>query len=116
MKKRLHRTFQALWPFGLFLFYVLIILSFTNTSPQVLALYFGLAVVLSASVAWLVADYVRESDQLVKNSLEELSELLKPYDGMRLSEMPPDVQAEVRKRLHWTEQENVKNDQKSPVA
>lgn len=107
MRKKLHRLFQTLWPFALFIFFVLIALSFSDIPAYLLAQLFGLAVVLSAAVAWLVIDYVRDSDKRVGARLRDISDLLKPYDGMKLSEMPPEVQAEVRKRLQWSDKKPV---------
>lgn len=107
MRKKLHRLFQTLWPFALFIFFVLIVLSFSDIPTYLLAQLFGLAVVLSAAVAWLVIDYVRDSDRRVGARLRDISDLLKPYDGMKLSEMPPEVQAEVRKRLQWSDKKPV---------
>lgn len=95
------RWVHTLWPFGLFLFYVLVVLSFQAVDPAALAQLFGLAVVLSGAVAWLIFDYTRDSDNRVRSRLEELEDFLAPYDGMKLKEMPPEVQAEVRRRLGW---------------
>ncbi len=62
---------------------------------------FGLALVLCAVTAWLVHDYVKETDNRVRRELDDMSDLLKPYDGMKLKEMPPEIQAEVKRRLGW---------------
>lgn len=102
MVKRLSNLFTTFWPFGLFSFYVLIILSFTEIEPALMAQIFGLSVVAAAAVAWLVIDYVSVSDNRVRTKLKEMESLLKPYEGMKLKEMPPEVQEEVRRRLGWT--------------
>lgn len=96
------RYFRAYWSIGLFGYFALIALSLEDISPHLISQLFGLVVVLCGAVAWLVNDYVAESDNRVRARLEEISDLLAPYDGMKLSEMPPEVQAEVRKRLGWT--------------
>lgn len=62
---------------------------------------FGLALVLCAVTAWLVHDYVKETDNRVRRELDDMSDLLKPYDGMKLKDMPPEIQAEVKRRLGW---------------
>ncbi len=105
MKRRIvrfiARYFRAYWSIGLFGYFALIALSFEDVSPYILSQLYGLVLVLCGAVAWLVNDYVAESDNRVKARLEEISDLLEPYDGLKLSEMPPEVQAEVRKRLGW---------------
>jgi len=103
MVHRLSKLFTTFWPFGLLAFFVLIILSFTHIPAEQVAQIFGLTVVACAAMAWLVSDYVGSADNRVHSKLKELEDLLKPYDGMKLKEMPPEVQEAVRAKLGWTE-------------
>lgn len=103
MVRRLSKLFTAFWPFGLLAFFVLIVLSFTRISPYDVAQIFGLTVIGCAAMAWLVTDYVGGADNRVQTKLKELEDVLKPYEGMKLREMPPEVQALVREKLGWTE-------------
>ena len=103
MWRKLDSLFSYLWPFGLVLFFLLISLSFSAIPVEKLAVVFGLSVVACASLAWLLVDSISASQRLLQRRLEEMEDLLKPYEGMKLSQMPPDVQAEVRRRLGWTE-------------
>lgn len=66
-----------------------------------LAQLLGLGVVGAAALMWLVHDYVRDTDSRVKRELEAMADLLAPYEGLKLKQMPPEVQAEVRRRLGW---------------
>lgn len=100
--KLLLNLFRLFWPFGLFIFYLLISLSFTSVDPALLAQLLGLGVVLVAAVMWLVHDYVKDTDHRIKRELEDMADLLSPYEGMKLKEMPAEVQAEVRRRLGWS--------------
>ena len=102
MVRRLSKLFTTFWPFGLLAFFILVVLSFTDTDPASVAQIFGLAVIACAAMAWWVSDYVGNSDDRVQTKLRELEDVLKPYEGMKLSEMPPEVQAVVREKLGWT--------------
>lgn len=103
MVRRLSKLFTTFWPFGLLAFFVLIVLSFTHIPPDEVAQIFGLTVVTCAAMAWLLSDYVGNSDNRVHAKLKELEDLLKPYEGMKLKEMPPEVQEAVRVKLGWSE-------------
>lgn len=103
MLRRLSRLFSAFWPLGLFAFYVLIVLSFTQIRPEVVAQIFGLSVIICAALAWLVSDFTVVSENRVRTKLRELEDVLAPYEGMKLREMPPEVQAMVRSKLGWDE-------------
>lgn len=103
MVRRLSKLFTTFWPFGLLAFFVLIVLSFTDTDPASVAQIFGLTIIGCAAMAWLVSDYVGSSDNRVQDKLRELEDVLRPYEGMKLSEMPDEVQAAVRSKLGWTE-------------
>ncbi len=102
MVKWFNSFFSAYWPIGLFAFFCLVVLSLVKESAQEVFQWFGLALVLCGAMIWLVNDYVKESDNRVTTKLAEISDLLAPYDGMKLSQMPPEIQEEVRKRLGWT--------------
>jgi hypothetical protein len=102
MKKKYEKYVQAYWPIALFAFFALVVLSLSHIPTAEVAKLFGLVVVTCGAVAWLVNDYVKESDNRVQAKLEEIGDLLKPYDGLKLSEMPQEVQDEVRKRLGWS--------------
>lgn len=95
------RHFRAYWALGLFIYFSLVALSFENMSRPMLAQILGLIFILCGAVAWVVNDYVADSERKIKTKLEEISDLLEPYDGMKLSEMPAEVQMEVRRRLGW---------------
>lgn len=103
--RRFHKVilnlFRLFWPFGLFIFYLLISLSFTTIDPALLAQLLGLGVAMVAAVMWLVHDYVKDTDHRIKRELEAMADLLAPYEGLKLKQMPPEVQAEVRRRLGW---------------
>lgn len=106
MRKRFLRLFSkffsAYWPIGLFGYYAIVALSLGKMPQSHLLQLFGVVLVLCGAVIWMVNDYVRDSDNRVQEKLEEISDLLAPYDGMKLSEMPQEVQDEVRRRLGWT--------------
>lgn len=106
MGRRISRLFRAFWPLGLFIFYLMIVLSFTDIGPELLAQIFGAAVIACAAVAWLIVDWVKPSEHRVRSRLKDMEDLLKPYEGLSLREMPPEVQAEVRLRLGWSAAES----------
>jgi len=101
MLRTISKLFTAFWPLGLFAFFVLIVLSFTNIEPEQIAQIFGAVVIGCAALAWLIVDWVKPSEDRVKSALREMSELLAPYEGMKLKDMPPEIQAEVHRRLGW---------------
>lgn len=103
MLKRVSNAIELLWPFGLLAFYVLIILSFTNLPAETIAQIFGITVVICAAVAWLVVDYTKSSDDRVKKAIEDMKDVLALYDGVKMKDMPPEVQEELRRRLGWVE-------------
>jgi hypothetical protein len=103
MGRSITKLFRAFWPLGLFVFYSLIVLSFENIDADQLAIIFGSVVVGAACLAWLIIDWVKPSESRVKSKLADMEDLLRPYEGMSLKEMPPEVQAEVRRRLGWSE-------------
>jgi len=99
MVRKLSKLFTAFWPFGLFAFFVLVILSFTHLDPYTVAQIFGLTAIGCGAMAWLVTDYVGGADNRVQTKLKELEDVLKPYEGMKLSQMPLEVQQLVRAKL-----------------
>jgi hypothetical protein len=101
MIRWLSRLFSALWPFGLFVFFVMLALSFEAIPEQQLAQIFGAVVIFCGAVAWLIADWVKPSQDRVNQKLAEIADLLQPYEGMSLKQMPPEVRAEVQRRLGW---------------
>lgn len=103
MVRWLSKFFTTYWPFGLLAFFILLALSFTNIEPEAIAQIFGLAVICCAALAWLVSDSISASENRIHAKLKELEDVLKSYEGMKLKEMPPEVQALVRAKLGWTE-------------
>jgi len=103
MVRKLSKLFTTFWPFGLLAFFVLVILSFTKATPHDAAQVFGIAVIAIGAMAWLLTDYVGGSDNRVQSKLKELEDVLKPYEGMKLREMPIEVQEAVRAKLGWRE-------------
>lgn len=103
MARSISKLYRAFWPLGLFAFFTLIALSFEEIDPEKLAIIFGSVVIGCACTAWLIIDWVKPSESRVKSKLADMEDLLRPYEGMSLKEMPPEVQAEVRRRLGWTE-------------
>ncbi len=102
MLRGLSRLFSAFWPIGLFAFFLLIALSFEDIEQDVLAQIFGAIVIFCAALAWLILDWVKPSESRTRQKLAEMADLLRPYEGLSLKQMPPEVQAEVHKRLGWT--------------
>lgn len=116
MVRKLSKLFTTFWPFGLLAFFVLVVLSLdTSMSPHDVAQVFGVAVIAIAALAWLLTDYVGSSDNRVQNKLKELEDMLKPYEGMKLREMPPEVQEAVRTKLGWREKPAESKSESAPA-
>jgi hypothetical protein len=115
MIRTLSRLFSAFWPLGLFVFFLLLVLSFSTIPEQIIAQIFGAAVIFCAALAWLIVDWVKPTQKRVNQRLAEMADLLKPYEGMSLKQMPPEVRAEVQRRLGWTvKAEPEKKPEKNP--
>lgn len=102
MIRTFSRLFSAFWPLGLFVFFLVLVLSFSTIPERIIAQIFGAAVIFCAALAWLIVDWIKPSQQNVNQKLAEMADLLKPYEGMSLKQMPPEVRAEVHRRLGWT--------------
>lgn len=101
MASKFSKTISALWPFALLAVFLIAILRFSNLDLYLAAQVFGLIVMLAAVFFWALTDYATTSDNRVQSKLKELESVLKPYEGMKLRDMPPEVQTAVREKLGW---------------